>query len=57
MTHRPRLPTSLPKLTLAAALVSSQLIARVAGALVAAQRVDTALLTATVVRLGALIHL
>lgn len=57
MTHCARLLTSLPILTLTAALVSSQLIARVTGTLVAAQRVDTALLTATVVRLGALIHL
>lgn len=49
--------TFLPVLTLTAALVGSQLIARVTGTLVAAQRVDTALLTATVVWLGALIHL
>lgn len=46
-----------PVLTLTAALVSSQLIAWVTGTLVAAQCVDTALLTATVVWLGALIHL
>lgn len=57
MTHCARLLTFLPILTLTAALVSSQLIAWVTGALVAAQRVDTALLTTTVVRLGALIHL
>lgn len=57
MTRCARLLTSLPILTLTAALVSGQLIARVTGTLVAAQRVDTALLTATVVRLGALVHL
>lgn len=51
------LVTSVPILTLTAALVSSQLIAWVTGTLVAAQCVDTALLTATVVWLGALIHL
>lgn len=44
-------------LTLTAALVGGQLITWVAGALVAAQSVDTALLTATVIRLGALVHL
>lgn len=57
MTPCARLLTSLPILTLTAALVSSKLIAWVTGTLVAAQCVDTALLTATVVRLRALIHL
>lgn len=44
-------------LTLAAAFVRRQLIARVTGALVAAQGVDTALLAAAVVGSGALVHL
>lgn len=57
ITYCAGLVTSLPTLTLTAALVGSQLIAWVAGTLVAAQCVDTALLTATVVWLGALIHL
>ena len=48
---------SFSALTLTAALVCGQLVAGVAGALVAAQRVDTALLAATVVRLGTLVHL
>lgn len=44
-------------LTLAATLVRCQLVARVTGTLVAAQGVDAALLAATVVGAGALVHL
>lgn len=44
-------------LTLAAAFVGCQLVARVTGTFVAAQGVDTALLAAAVVGAGALVHL
>ena len=44
-------------LTLTAASVSSQLISRITGTSVAAQRVHAALLALTVVGLGALVHL
>lgn len=44
-------------LTLTAASVSCQLISRVTGTSVAAQSVQTALRTVTVIRSGALVHL